>query len=304
MKPEQVMGESRRGRKVVITGDTAPCEMTRVAAHEAELLVHDGCFADEESARAAETGHSTARQAAELARDAEASMLALVHISSRYHVKAVLGEAREAFPEAHAVRDFDLVEIPFPERGEPRLVEGGAKAQREGPDPEPAAAVERDGTSPWSREVGDRLGDRLGLVLLEEVLRRQQIASSTPRTAGRSRSCGPGRGPGRASPQTTAAGHVAARAGPRQRSARFSSVSSKPRMIFRKARPPSVAMEQGAGRRRPRRGSRAGRRSPAGEDQRGEGGSGRREPELAETGDRRTAASSRGGGSRRRRAAC
>ena len=142
VQPGQVLGEARRGRKVVITGDTAPCEMTRVAAHEAELLVHDGCFADEESARAAETGHSTARQAAELARDAEASMLALVHISSRYHVKAVLGEAREAFPDAHAVRDFDLVEIPFPERGEPHLVEGGAKHEREGPEPEPSAAIE------------------------------------------------------------------------------------------------------------------------------------------------------------------
>ncbi len=67
-------------------------------------------------------------------------MLALVHISSRYHVGAVLEEAREAFPNAHAVRDFDLVEIPFPERGEPRLIERGAKQRREGPEPEPAAA--------------------------------------------------------------------------------------------------------------------------------------------------------------------
>ena len=97
--PEQVMGEPRRGRKVVVTGDTAPCEMTRVAAHEAQLLVHDGSFADEESARAAETGHSTARQAAELAREAEVELLALVHVSSRYDVRDVLAEAREAFPD-------------------------------------------------------------------------------------------------------------------------------------------------------------------------------------------------------------
>ena len=108
--------------------------MTRVAAHAAQLLVHDGTFSDEEEERAAETGHSTARQAAELARDAEVEMLALVHISSRYHVGAVLDEAREAFPDAHAVRDFDLVEIPFPERGEPRLIEKGARER-----PEPAA---------------------------------------------------------------------------------------------------------------------------------------------------------------------
>ena len=138
VRPEQVLGEARQGRKVVITGDTAPCEMTRIAAHGAQLLVHDGTFSDEEAARAAETGHSTARAAAELAAEAEVEMLALVHISSRYHVGAVLDEAREALANTHAVRDFDLVEIPFPERGEPRLIERGAKQQREGPEPEPA----------------------------------------------------------------------------------------------------------------------------------------------------------------------
>ena len=127
VRPEQVMGESRRGRKVVVTGDTAPCEMTRVAAHEAELLVHDGSFADEEGERARETGHSTARQAAELARDAEVGMLALVHVSSRYDVRDVLAEAREAFGATEAPRDFDVVEIPFPERGSPRLIENGAR---------------------------------------------------------------------------------------------------------------------------------------------------------------------------------
>jgi ribonuclease Z len=57
-------------------------------------------------------------------------MLALVHVSSRYDVRAVLDEAREVFPEAIAPRDFDLVEIPFPERGRPRLVERGARPQR------------------------------------------------------------------------------------------------------------------------------------------------------------------------------
>lgn len=126
---EQVVGEARQGRKVVITGDTSPCEMTRIAAHGAQLLVHDATFSGEERDRAAETGHSTARQAAELAREVEAKLLALVHISSRYHVAAVLDEAREEFPESHAVRDFDLVEIPFPERGEPTLIERGAKQQ-------------------------------------------------------------------------------------------------------------------------------------------------------------------------------
>ena len=128
VRPEQVMGETRRGRKVVVTGDTAPCEMTRVAAHEAELLVHDGSFADDELERAAETGHSTARQAAELAREAAVKLLILVHVSSRYDVRDVLAQAREAFSTTEAPRDFDLVEIPFPERGQPRLVENGARA--------------------------------------------------------------------------------------------------------------------------------------------------------------------------------
>jgi len=129
VSPDQVMGAPRRGRKIVISGDTGPCEMTRVAAHEAELLVHDASFADEEVERAAETGHSTARQAAELAAEADVKLLSLVHISSRYDVRDVLAEAREAFPSAQAPRDFDLVEIPFPERGEPALIENGARAQ-------------------------------------------------------------------------------------------------------------------------------------------------------------------------------
>jgi ribonuclease Z len=137
VRPDQVLGEPRHGRKIVITGDTAPCEMTRVAAHAAQLLVHDGTFAVEESARAAETGHSTARDAAQLAADAEVDMLAIVHVSSRYNVSKVLDEAREAFPDTVAPRDFDLVEIPFPERGEPHLVAEGAK-QRPEPRAEPA----------------------------------------------------------------------------------------------------------------------------------------------------------------------
>jgi ribonuclease Z len=129
--PDQVMGDPRAGRKLVVTGDTSPCEMTRVAAHEAQLLVHDGTFAVEETARATETGHSTARDAATLARDAEVGMLAIVHVSSRYSVGAVLDEAREVFPNTIAPRDFDLIEVPFPERGEPRLVPEGAKQRPE-----------------------------------------------------------------------------------------------------------------------------------------------------------------------------
>jgi ribonuclease Z len=132
VRPADVMGEARSGRRIVITGDTAPCPEVATAAQSAELLVHDGSFGDDQAERAAETGHSTARQAAALARDAKVKLLALVHVSTRYNVSDVVKEAREVFPSAIAPRDFDLVDIPFPERGEPRLVQKGALER--GPD--------------------------------------------------------------------------------------------------------------------------------------------------------------------------
>jgi ribonuclease Z len=131
VSPGQVMGEARQGRTVVITGDTAPCRATVEAARGAQLLVHDGSFAEEEAQRAAETAHSTVGQAAAVAREAGVELLALVHISSRYHDGAVLDEAREVFEPTVAPRDFDLVEIPFPERGGPELVPNGARERRE-----------------------------------------------------------------------------------------------------------------------------------------------------------------------------
>jgi ribonuclease Z len=137
--PDQVMGSSRAGRTVVITGDTAPSPATVMAAADAELLVHDASFAEEEAQRAAETGHSTVGQAAAVAAEAHVKLLALVHISSRYHVGAILEEAREAFEPTVAPRDFDTIEIPFPERGEPQLISNGAR--------NPAAATEPDGAA-------------------------------------------------------------------------------------------------------------------------------------------------------------
>src|SRR4051794_13028731 len=139
VKPDQVLGETRHGRKVVITGDTAPCEMTRIAAHAAQLLIHDGTFALEESARAAETGHSTARDAAQLAADAEVHMLAFVPAPWRHTVSAVPAGARDAFANPVAPRAFVVVEIPFRDRGHRELTRGGAK---DGPEPlaEPAPA--------------------------------------------------------------------------------------------------------------------------------------------------------------------
>jgi ribonuclease Z len=135
--PEQVLGAVRPGRKIVISGDTAPCESLIVAAHESDLLVHEATFAEEESERARQTSHSTARQAAEVAREAQVRMLALTHISSRYPGGELREQAREVFPDTEAPRDYDTIEIPFPERGEPRLVRWSERREREAAPAEP-----------------------------------------------------------------------------------------------------------------------------------------------------------------------
>ena len=122
VKPEQVVGPAREGRKVVLSGDTVPCEALAIASHQADVLVHEATFAEEESERARQTLHSTARQAAELARDAEVRLLALTHVSSRYAGAELRDEARAVFAATEAPRDFDTIDVPFPERGPATLV--------------------------------------------------------------------------------------------------------------------------------------------------------------------------------------
>lgn len=122
VSPEQVIGAPRLGRKVVVSGDTAPTDAVVVAAHGADVLVHEATFADEDAERAALTGHSTARQAAQVAADAEVRLLALTHLSSRYPPGLIRDEARAVFAATEVPRDFDVVEVPFPERGAPELV--------------------------------------------------------------------------------------------------------------------------------------------------------------------------------------
>ncbi len=129
--PERVIGEQRQGRKVVISGDTSPCEAIAIAAHEADVLVHEATFAEEETERARQTGHSTARQAAELARDAQARMLALTHISTRYPGGELREQARAVFANTQAPRDFDTIEVPFPEKGTPELIRWPSRQARE-----------------------------------------------------------------------------------------------------------------------------------------------------------------------------
>jgi len=110
-----LVGPSRPGRRVVFTGDTRPCESTVAAAQGADLLVHESTFADEEAQRAIETGHSTAREAGEIASRAGVRQLALTHLSARYSLNAseLLSEARQAFANCVVARDGMEVDIPF-----------------------------------------------------------------------------------------------------------------------------------------------------------------------------------------------
>jgi ribonuclease Z len=129
--PDQVLGPPRPGRKIVITGDTAPSETIVEAAWGADVFVTEATFAEEERERAEETMHQTAGQAAGIAQRANVGLLALTHLSNRYFGPEIAREAREIFPDAVVPKDFDVVEVPFAERGAPQLVKGGAVRRRE-----------------------------------------------------------------------------------------------------------------------------------------------------------------------------
>jgi ribonuclease Z len=128
--PEDVLGAPRPGRRVVISGDTAPSPAVVQAAHGADLLVHEASFLADEAERARETNHSTAAEAAEVARLAQVRLLALTHVSPRYFGAEVAEEAKAVFADTVVPRDFDVIEVPFAERGPPHLVERGSRPPR------------------------------------------------------------------------------------------------------------------------------------------------------------------------------
>ena len=128
--PEDVLGPARAGRKLALTGDTAPAGSVVEAAAGSDVLVHEATFLADERARARETSHSTAGEAALVAQEAGVKLLALTHVSTRYFGHQVVEEATQLFPATVVPRDFDLVTVPFPERGEPELVRSGARTGR------------------------------------------------------------------------------------------------------------------------------------------------------------------------------
>ena len=117
VRPEGIVGEKRKGRKVVITGDTRPCASTAEAAAGADLLVHEATFGEDEKDRAKETNHSTARDAAQVALAAKARKLVLTHLSARYSISAeeLLKEAKEVFAETVVAKDGLCIEVPYSE---------------------------------------------------------------------------------------------------------------------------------------------------------------------------------------------
>ncbi|MDQ3698817.1 MAG: ribonuclease Z [Gemmatimonadota bacterium] len=115
IEPSLLVGARRPGRKVVLSGDTRPCDATVEAAAGADVLVHEATFAEEEAARARETGHSTAREAAGVALRAGVKRLILTHFSARYSRDAseLLREARELFEPVTTARDGTEIEVPY-----------------------------------------------------------------------------------------------------------------------------------------------------------------------------------------------
>jgi ribonuclease Z len=115
IEPSVLVGPKRSGRLVVITGDTRPCAATIEASRGADLLVHEATFGDEEAERAIETGHSTAREAAQVACEAGVRRLVLNHFSARYSRDAgeLEDQARSVFPNTLIGKDGMELEIPF-----------------------------------------------------------------------------------------------------------------------------------------------------------------------------------------------
>ena len=112
VQPEQVMGPPRPGIAGAYVTDTRPCDGGRALADDADLLYHDATFADEHRTRAKTTGHSTARQAAAVARDAGAQWLLLGHLSARYPDPAPLErEARSVFPASEIAEELRRYEL-------------------------------------------------------------------------------------------------------------------------------------------------------------------------------------------------
>jgi ribonuclease Z len=126
VSPADLVGPPRPGRRIVYTGDTRPIAATVDMAAGADVLIHEATFDDAEATRARETGHSTATEAAKIARSAGVRRLVLTHLSARYSDRPteLLEEARAVFSRVEIARDGHVVEVGYAEEGADGAGEG------------------------------------------------------------------------------------------------------------------------------------------------------------------------------------
>ena len=114
VRPEDVMGPPRPGRKIVYANDTRPSKAVIELARNADVLIHDCTLADELIDKAKESGHSTPAEAAEAAKRAGVERLVLIHISPRYSDDSpLLEEAKRVFPNVTVAKDLMELEVPL-----------------------------------------------------------------------------------------------------------------------------------------------------------------------------------------------
>lgn len=111
--PKMVVGQKRQGRKIVYSGDTKPTKDVVTISLNADVLIHDSTYDDSLLEKAAEYGHSTASQAAKVAKEANVKLLVLTHISNRYkNDETLLEQAKSIFKNTIVARDFMSISVP------------------------------------------------------------------------------------------------------------------------------------------------------------------------------------------------
>jgi ribonuclease Z len=112
IKPEQVLGPPREGKKVTYSGDTRPCDKLIELAKDSDVLIHEATYEDADKDKAIENCHSTSKEAAEIAKEANAKLLVLTHISTRYTTDInIKDEAKEIFENTVVANDFTEINI-------------------------------------------------------------------------------------------------------------------------------------------------------------------------------------------------
>ena len=111
VKPDEVLGDWQSGTKLVVIGDTGRTDNILEHCRDADALVIESTYLNQEAEMAQEFAHLTAQKAAELAKEAGVKKLILTHLSRRYRERDVLAEAQAVFPEAVVARDFDKFQI-------------------------------------------------------------------------------------------------------------------------------------------------------------------------------------------------